>query len=646
MSFDSKADHTRRAKSFRDYTIFQGDWSRPDGWNGNAGLVAPICGPFGEIVRRAVECTFEGGQGREILDDEGRPTGTYGYASRWWGLLATCNPALNVTQILAGKESPGRAALLYHEPIIISGIPGSTWEQLRMSSGLDSVMLRKQAISIACGSAGVGVILPERGRPPGLRAFAPHEVTFIPSPTNPLVAEVAIQWLASGAVIISDIRNPRFPVFGRWQSIEAWQNGHEPLTSAEGAYYPFRWNGDPRLHIVPYLSRQGSDSLQPGATSLSQFTLDTILMHTWLNHVVRWGSINRVVVTSAGGQRVEGLDQLSMDLRSVIHLSGGDSPAIEVIPHSMDAAEKLARFCRDALQNHLSMIDGDLSVKAETQDAKSGVAISLERAGVKAFAEKQARLQTPSDIATIQLLIAAHNWHVGIQALEANRVSAILDTIPQETPILDYPIQLSESEKASIDRAKRDRAQSLTVVGDRLGAWMVMADMDHTNTEARAKAYVMVEEITRQNVALVHMGFGLQPETIAQQANMAAGDDTVVYIPPSDVADTAASGLRLQAEFRSRWGGLNATQLLKRARSLQQQVPMMVGEVRALSAWLNANNQDAKGGSEGDGTWGDMADPSAEYIRYLSQGGDAAQVWCGTVLSEAGNNTFQQQSAS
>lgn len=643
MAFNLNADMIRRRRALRDYTIYEGEWERPETWAGNAGYQAPISGPFGEIVRRAIEGTFEGGIGRPLLDDRGRPTGAYGYPSRWWGLLATCNPALNVTQMLAGKESSGRAAMLYHEPLSISGIPGAAWEALRVSSGLDVVLLQKQSLAIACGSAGVGVTIAEEGRPPGLKAFAPHEVTFIAEPNNPLVAEVAIQWLDGGNVVVSDIRNPHFPRFGRWRSIDQWAHGYEPLAVAEGPYYPFRWHNRPLLHIVACRSKQDASCLQPGASALSQLTLDTILMQAWCNHVIRYGSINRVVVTSGGGGRVEGLDQLSMDLRSVIHLSGGENPAVELIPHGMEGAKILAGLCRDALQSHLSMIDGDLSVKADVQSPKSGVAITLERAGVKTFAQKQARLQTTSDIEIIQLLIAAYNWQARTGFVSAERMGAImLEPVPEETPVLDYPIQLSESEKAQIEKAKQDTAKGLILVGDRLGAWMAMSDMDHKNPDARAKAFDLVSTITEQNTALVRMGFGLQPETIAAQAAPAQADETITHIPPADVADTAATGLRLQREFRDRWGGLQASELLKRARALQQQTPMQVGEIRALSVWLNANAQAPANGSTGDGTWGDMADPSGEFIRYLSQGGDPAQAWCSTILTNPpGTDTLQ-----
>ena len=65
---------------------------------------------------------------------------------------------------------------------------------------------------------------------------------------------------------------------------------------------------------------------------------------------------------------------------------------------------------------------------------------------------------------------------------------------------------------------------------------------------------------------------------------------------------------------------------------------MLIGEVRALASWLNANAQEPENGSAGDGTWGNMADPSAEFIRYLSQGGDPAQVWCAAILTDPAVN--------
>lgn len=628
MAFNLQADTNRRRRSLRDWIIYQGEWERPEVWGNGVTMQAPICGPFGEIILMAVQATFEGGTGRPFLDEHNKPTGQYGYPSRWAGILQTCNPALNPTQMLAGKESKGRSAPLYHEPIRVSGIPGSAWPKLRASSGLDVVLLQKQSLSVACGSAGVGVSIEMSGHPPGLQAFAPHEVTFIASSRNPLEAEVSIQWLDGGAVIISDIRNPRFPRFGKWRQIEHWQNGHEPLTVAEGEFYPFIWQGKPRLHIVACRSQPAPSCLQPGATALSQLTIDTILVDAWLQHVIRYGSINRVAVTSEGDGDVNGFDQLSMDLRAVIHVAGRMStPAIEVIPHGMDGAKTLAELCRDRLQSHLAMIDGDLRVRGVATGVQSGIAIELEREGVEDYARSQMQIQRPTDTAIIELLCACYNW----QALNGHIDPALLgmstvELIPEETPVIDYPLHLSPAERRTIAETKKDI--------DPVGAHMLLEGMDPSDPDARSLAFDQLATITQQRVALIKLGYGLKPETIWMRPPVSEADEAVTHIPPSDVADTAAKGLRMQKEFRARWGGLQASELLRRAKSLQQQTPMMVGEIRALSVWLDANAQAPANGSAGEGTWGDDADPSGEYIRYLSQGGNEAQVWCASILTE------------
>lgn len=627
MAFNLQADTNRRRRSLRDWIIYQGEWERPEVWGNGVTMQAPICGPFGEIIRMAVQTTFEGGTGRPFLDERGEKTGQYGYPTRWAGILQTCNPALNPTQMLAGKDSKGRSAPLYHEPIRVSGISGSAWPKLRASSGLDVVLLQKQSLSVACGSAGVGVSIETSGHPPGLQAFAPHEVTFIASSRNPLMAEVAIQWLDGGAVIISDIRNPRFPRFGKWRLIEQWQNGYEPMTIAEGPLYPFLWQGQPRLHVVACRSQPAPSCLQPGATALSQFTIDTILVDAWLQHVIRYGSINRVAVVSGGETRVEGLDQLSMDLRAVIHLSGGESPSIEVIPHGMDGAKTLAELCRDRLANHLRMIDGDLRVRGVATGVQSGIAIELEREGVEDYARSQMQLQRATDTEIIELLCATYNW----QALNGHIDSALLgmptvELIPEETPVIDYPLHLSPAERRMIAETKRDT--------DPVGAYMILEGMDPGDADARALAFDQLAEHTKQRVALTKLGYGLKPETIWMRPPVSEADEAVTHVPPSDVADTAAKGLRMQREHRDRWGGLQVSELLRRARALQQQTPMMVGEIRALAVWLDANAQAPANGSAGPGTWGNDADPSGEYIRYLSQGGDAAQVWCASILTE------------
>jgi hypothetical protein len=110
-----------------------------------------------------------------------------------------------------------------------------------------------------------------------------------------------------------------------------------------------------------------------------------------------------------------------------------------------------------------------------------------------------------------------------------------------------------------------------------------------------------------------------------------------LYIPPADVADTAAEGLRLRDAFPHRATDgkkPEGKRLMAKAKGLRNQTPMLAGEVRALNVWLRAHEGDA--GLDADvGEWGNAADPSGLWIDYLTQGGDPGLAWTNTTLAPA-----------
>lgn len=619
---DIVADRSRRRESYLDLIVYEGDWCRPDrGWGW--AWAAPITGPFGKVLERAVQAHMEGGRGRDITDeDTGRKLGET-YPIRWDRMLQMIQPAWNMSQLLAGKEGPGRNAPLYRDPVDIGGLDSVAWSALRSHVGLDAVLVEKQALGVALASAGVGVVLDDPRYPPAVQAFAPHEVTFLPHPWNPRMCAVAIHHRLDGRVSVSDVTDHRRPVFGVWRSLADWRAGVPPLarTMLSGPDYPFKWAGEVLTHIIPVQGRAAPGCLQPPARSLRQLTIDTILELGWVRLTARVGSFNRVVLASEGAKRPEGLEELSLNPMAVGAVWGGKAPAIVQVGHSVDAAQKLYEIAMADIQSHLSMLDGDLRLRATESGVQSGRAIEIEREGVEDYARDQMRIQAPADARIVGLICAVWNWQVDNRLVDPGLVG--LDTwarVPEERPTISYPLRWSQAERRTI----AERMEKT----DPVGAECIRRGLSHTSSDDRAAVFVDLRTAARQRAELAREGYGV-PEATLYSDLPAAQDDTVTYTPPADVADTAARGLRLQSEFKSRWGGLAVRDLLARGRRLQAQEPFTLGEVRALGEWLDAH---ASGDGAGPGVWGDDGDPSGAWIAFCSQGGQPGQVWRALVM--------------
>ena len=120
-------------------------------------------------------------------------------------------------------------------------------------------------------------------------------------------------------------------------------------------------------------------------------------------------------------------------------------------------------------------------------------------------------------------------------------------------------------------------------------------------------------------------GYGLRQETRVLMTQQTADAEETLHDVPDDVARTAARGLSLRNETGLGPNGMTAQgkRLLVRCKKLNQQTPFLVGEVRELSAWLEAHNADRT----------EPPEPTPEWVTWLTQGGDAAVSWTAAILA-------------
>lgn len=626
----------RRENALLDWVTWRGEWHRPNrsGWWGEySWWQSPIAGPFGHLLERAVQAQFEAGARRTRKDPKTGGSYEYGYPLRWERIIQMLEPGWNLSQILAGKEGPGRLAVLYRDATRID-VPGTLWPKLRTRIGFDAALQSKQTTGIWGGSAGVGLTLVGDGSPMGLRVFAPHEVTFVPAPWNPAEAVAAIQFKEptsdQSGVIVSDIRDPRDRIWGEWLSEQDYRDGSPPIWALRGPDYPWVYGNDALLHIIHTPGRSSMRELQPGASGLRQATLDAILQLGWARLVGRLSSFNRLIATSDGMNPPEGLLELAMEPTVIGAIWGASAPQLTVLPHGMDAAKILNELFLVDVQAKLSVYDGDLRVRATDVGVQSGKAIEIEREGIDHYAREQMILQEPSDQQIVMLTIAGWNWSIRNRIVDPGVMGLAPEFIPTTTrPAIEYPLVWSQHERAQIAKDMEPT--------DPVGAWMVRWGMDLGDPQARARAEANLLQATQSRVRLIQSGYAVDPAAIYSAAarNPVEVDTTAVYTPPPEVADAAAQGLMFKSDprFKNRaLVGLEATRLLQRATKLAGQKPFSIGDVRILNAWLSAHQMDDTATTIGEGEWGNPADPAGLWIQWLSQGGDPAVEWCAGVL--------------
>lgn len=621
-----------------------GDWRRS-----NRGR--RLDGDWGCAIEEEIKGRFHWGPPVTVLDDQKNPRETGEY-SRLRQLLAIADLSLNPLQEVVEEE-----AVLYRKPLRISGelAADPTWTWLRENCGLDRALQLRHRMELGIGSA---VIRPRliqwrdgQYHPPGLTVVSPDECIAVADPSAP----DRLCWYAERIRgkdrrehwIIWDVTDPGMPCFGRWETIEGALDGRPATWTLEGDQYPWWWNGAALMPVVASQADPAATEPLSYLKGVAQGVKDLILQRVWCSHVAKQGSLNRAVLLSE--MEGSGWNSFSDDPSGLAHLFGlGNLAELTTILHSLDAAEILWRLHRDRVREWVSGLDRGLEVR-ETESAKSGTALLIEMTGaVQHFMEQVTRV-TPLDRLTIQALIATFNS--GIRSGQI-RMSDGPDgprwdpyaapdlrwLIPETSFELGYPQGWNEPERIRI----RAELQTAVDAGQESPRVLWLLDHDLEDDRPDGPNWVKADEEIRAALAdasaYAALGYGLRWQDRYAAASLTPEDETATYMPPADVANEAARGLRLRDAFPGRaLDGRDAQQrkLMQRARRLQGQDAFMLGEVRALDGWLRAHEGDASLPAD-MGAWGNDADPSGAWITWLSQGGEPGSLWTATTLSAAG----------
>jgi hypothetical protein len=293
----------------------------------------------------------------------------------------------------------------------------------------------------------------------------------------------------------------------------------------------------------------------------------------------------------------------------------------------------------------LARFDPGLKVK-RSEGAKSGVAIRLELTGLYGLRDQMATRARPRDVAVIQALVATQNYlarsgQISLRQTPDGSVTWTpwLEPIPALALVPESSINVAYPHYWTSDERVQVRADLLEAVDAGRESPRALWLLDHDLEDDRPNGlnWQVADESIRTALAdasaYASLGYGLDWSARAQAAAATVVDEAQRYTPPVDVADTAAKGLGLREDFpgRALTGSPPSPQtmrLLKRAKGLRDQVPMLLGEVRELSQWLATH-----GRAPEDAGWGDDTNPSGPYITWLTQGGDAAQAWTAEVLN-------------
>lgn len=611
-------------------------------------------GQQGELIRGSIRGRFASGPAQKMpgdpSDSEDGWTGAFG---RWAALEACARLDANPLPELERK-----ASLLYHRPLEVSGdITSPGWDFLRQSSAFDMALRGRQGLEIGTGSAAVVVCLePDPSRPgyfypPGLMALGPDEVVAERHPAHPNRPGRVWYLLPDGRVMHWDVRNATDPVWCCYKRQGDAMSGRPPAWEMRGERYPFRWRAEP---IFPGCVKSFRDSLDmlPVHVTETQIALDLITDATWYRYVEQLGSFDKVVALASG--RVEGFEGMMVDpnVLAVLRASGGEvPPTLQRLPNSMDAVKVGMELLDRRYQRFVSRYDIGLQV-SKSESARSGLALMLEMTGANTQFERMATAAEPYDRQAIQGLVSAYNWLCVSGQIELADVDGRVcfwpgaGGAPPSAYIPEGVVELGYSRVLSGPEYDKEHAR-LTAAAQAGTAYMedlILLEADKPNDGpdganwqwARERASNLLAEKRRR----AREGLFIENYDIVQAQRFVADtqsdpDEQVVsYTPPADVARTAARGLSLRNEHKR---GLPLTaqgnRLRKRSRQLAESEPMTIGQVRSLDVWLETHGaEDAPEGEPGE--WGNMSDPSAAYVEWLSQGGDEALAWTSSVLAE------------
>lgn len=612
-----------------------------------------LAGPYGELVTEHIQQKFSSGATPNKVDSAGNPIKDI--PRRWLQLYALTDLSDATNPI---RQADRALSLLYRKPVQISGdIAGKPWNWLRARCDLDRVLISKQSLLIRGGSVVVRPTLREWADgsyyPPGLTTVTPDECIAIEDPGNPGNAAIYLERQPVNGSrysrviwVVIDVSDPNNPVYGHWASPESWQRGESALdddagqtTLRVGADFPW-FQGFPGASepVMPAICSQwdpAATELLPVNLSDTHAMIDIILARSFASMVTHAGAFQKAVVLSGG--TFTGMDQAMLDPTVMVGLVGQDIKSLEIIPDSTESAMRVRNMANDRLLEWAQKYDSGFEVR-ESESAKSGTAIMLELSGHKTLADQLETRFRGVDTRIINALRCTFNGMLyrrelsleetdyGFRWTPGQPAQAFEHwLIPQGTIEIRYPRYWHELERQQIRKeleegvnAGREFAESLYLLDHGLED----DGPDGPNFLAAS------EHLTRSlesSLARAAQGYGLRQETRLSMTQETVDAEETLHDIPDDVAQTAARGLSLRSDTGLGPDGMKAQgkRLLSRARRLSQQTPMRIGEVRELSAWLSSHAADAVKPS----------DPTAEWVTWLTQGGDAAVTWTESILA-------------
>lgn len=648
FSLPEELDRMSRAR--RGEIILQAEWGHDD-----RGYLTGALGEF--LYKWVIQARFNPGKPSKQRPEDGQ---SIPKSIRWWVLSTLASGRLPLETIISERS------VCYREPLQVDGslvdLTGDLWKWVRERAALDEVLVLKQAYVLAGVSCVVRPCMepfkPGVYYPVGLAVVPSSECIGVRNPANPSTLGLYlepfqaknIRGTLTSFVRVWDCMDPEAPYFGIWNSIQDWQAYRPPrYPLMYGVAWP-SWSGipgqsEPIMPCIPCSFNDVSSAKQPLPVASSEHEAMLNLATKRCKHelVQHGGSFNRAFLLSEG--KIDGLEEIVLNPGIITSLSGSGQKSMELVPHSLDAAEKLAA---DIAQDELAIarkFDPDFGIQ-KTQ-SESGVALQLRMNGKDQLFKRLEHAFNPQDQRIVESLAMAHNYLVRSGQLSLRIEAGRIHWTPSLEPASDPAFLLDVSDVrvrqipswTALER-KEIREELKGKVDDHLESPEALWLFDNGMLDTSANRLIARDAIMANletTMAYAAKGYGLEWRRLNEISASTAEDETALYTAPDDVGVTAAKGLSLNSSFPGRGlVGVDAStrKLRQRARDLANNEAMTIGQVRELDAWHKAHVNDSAKPVE-IGQWGNDENPSGPYIIYLSQGGDAARAWLPIALTPA-----------
>lgn len=545
FDLDHERERMKRARHLR--VVAEGDWrrSRSDG--------STLEGPWGRMMWDELTARFAAGAQEYTHEGPDGARHTYTVNERWRQIAATARLGRNPLQQVQAARS-----LLYRSPIQITGdISGEAWEWLRARSGLDRLLRLRHELAMGVGSAVMRTTMRRYDTgvyyPAGLKVVAPDECMAIADPSAPdrlavYAEEVGDSWL------IWDLSDPEWPRWGLWRNPERWARGDDAEVGLEGPAYPWRWMGEPIMPVGVERADAAEVEPLPYYRGAEQEVKDLVVDDMWLGHVKQTGSFNRVTIFSEGP--LSGLNQWRADPGVVNHAFGGGAEAakLEVVDHSLDAAEILMEMHRARVQEWVHSVDPGLQVR-ESEAAKSGVALLIEQTGLVMAAQEAETRVRETDAHIIRALIATHNYGIRSGQVGVRSTADGLRWAPGQVggPLITegpfsahYRRDWNEPERIRLYEQTREAVEA--GLEDVEVLWLLRRGLDDDRPDGpnwrQARASVEASLLRRGEVA--RAGYGVPWEKLWLGPEGASGNRTVEREASSDGGGMGLNGAQMQ----------------------------------------------------------------------------------------------------